>query len=114
VLPELAAELGRGLTLLAEAPVPPELATRAAELPPVSGFVELVDVRRLALVVLALLDEIADPAPAADAAGGRRLGPGQGRPIGAVTKEWKHACLDAWTEGHPPRARAGRGRERGR
>jgi hypothetical protein len=57
----VAAELGRGLTLPAEGPVPAELAARAGELPPVPERVELVDVRRPALVVPALLDEIADP-----------------------------------------------------
>jgi hypothetical protein len=60
-LAEPAAELGRALALLTEEPVSAELAARVAELPPVSEPVVLVEVRRLALVVLALLDEIADP-----------------------------------------------------
>jgi hypothetical protein len=38
-------------------------------LPPVSEPVVLVEVRRLALVVLALLDEIADPGPGSGAGG---------------------------------------------
>jgi hypothetical protein len=68
-LREPAAELGRALALLTEGPVPAELAARVAELPPVSEPVVLVEVRRLALVVLALLDEIADPGPGSGAGG---------------------------------------------